>query len=219
MRSCDFNPYVELMYGEYKDWAFSEEATNFKGFWRSEIFQVPEETPVDLEIGTGNGYHFADYVKRHQDRRVIGMELKYKPLIQTIRRALREGSENARMLRLDAGRVSELFREQEVNNVFIHHPDPWPKKRHNKNRLIQPQFLTNLYSVMKPGSFLEFKTDHYGYFQWAIKCFQDSAFELQFFTEDLHNSFRSDENFVTQFEKIFIQKKQPIFYARLRKTQ
>ena len=205
------------MYTEFKDYSFDETASENAGKWRSQVFNCDDNTPLDLEIGTGNGTHFAKLTESYPDRMFIGLELKFKTLVQSIRRSLRAGCTNGRMARYRAEGVAELFEKEEINNVYIHFPDPWPKKRHNKNRLIQTEFLNNLYSVMKPGSFIEFKTDDYDYFKWAVKYFRSSSFTISFFSEDLHNSFRKDKNFVTHFESLFLNKGQPIYYCRLRK--
>jgi tRNA (guanine-N7-)-methyltransferase len=218
MRVCATNPYVEMMYTEFKDWSFDENAVENKGLWRSDVFQCSEETPLDLEIGTGNGTHFAHYVKNNPDRCVLGLELKFKTLVQSIRRSVTAGCKNGRMARIEAEKITELFVEEELNNVFIHFPDPWPKKRHFKNRLIQTNFLNDLYKVMKSGGIVEFKTDHFGYFQWAVSFFRTSPFEIIFYTEDLHNSCRSEKNFVTHFETLFLKKRQPIYSCLLRKS-
>lgn len=212
---CENNPYVELMYTEYKNWSYDEKASENKGLWRSNVFKCGLEVPLDLEIGTGNGTHFAQLSEKHPDRMLVGLELKFKTLVQSIRRSLRAGCTNARMARYRAEGIRELFADGELNDVYIHFPDPWPKKRHNKNRLIQAPFLENLFRVMKSGSFVEFKTDDYPYFQWAMWYFARSPFVIQFFTEDLHNSSRKDKNFVTHFESLFLKKQQPIFYCRL----
>ena len=217
IRACATNPYVELMYSEFKDWSFDEKALENKGLWRSQVFQCPEQTALDLEIGTGNGTHFAHYTKENPDRCILGLELKFKTLVQSIRRSVSAGCVNGRMARVEAEKITELFDPEEINNVFIHFPDPWPKKRHFKNRLIQEKFLNDLYSVMKKEGVVEFKTDHYGYFRWAASFFKTSPFEIIFYTEDLHNSFRAEKNFVTQFEAVFLQKKQPIYGCLLKK--
>lgn len=217
VKTCDVNPYVELMYTEFKDWSFDETANEHQGQWRSHVFKCGDETPLDLEIGTGNGTHFAQLTKNFPERNFVGLELKFKTLVQSIRRSLREGCVNGRMARYRAEGIKDLFSKEEINNVYIHFPDPWPKKRHNKNRLIQTQFLLDLHSVMKPGSFVEFKTDDFPYFQWAVQYFRKSPFEITYYTEDLHNSHRADKNFVTHFESLFLQKGQPIFYCRLKK--
>jgi tRNA (guanine-N7-)-methyltransferase len=136
------NMYVNMLAGEYAPWAYDEEkAPLFRGNWRQGAFGLDETVPLDLEIGTGNGTHFAHRAKKHSDRCLVGMELKYKPLIQSIRRAVRNGSTNARIARYDAVATPELFAAGELNDVYIHFPDPWEKKRQWKHRLIQSDFL------------------------------------------------------------------------------
>ena len=208
------NPYALMLMNEYTEKAFDEDrAEDLRGLWRSKILGVEEDFPMDVEIGTGNGYHFAHQASKDLKRALIGFEVKYKPLIQTIRRAIKAGAEdNAFVVRYDASQVSKIFTQGEINNVYIHHPDPWSKKRQWKHRLIQEGFLEDLYSLMRPQGFVEFKTDNEDYFDWAQEIFEDSKFNVEFKTRDLHNSERAEENFVTHFENIFIRKGQPIFY-------
>ena len=204
---------VPALLGEFSPWAFDEEkAPTLKGGWRDE-FQVGGTDPVDLEIGTGNGFHFAWRAEQNPDRSLVGIELKYKPLIQTIRRARKNDSSNARMLRYNARLLKDLFEPGELDNVFVHHPDPWPKKSQKKHRLIQPEFLEELYALQKPGSFFEFKTDSEDYFDWALPMFEKSQYEVEGSTRDLHNSEFASRNFVTHFESLFLRKGQPIYYA------
>src|SRR3954468_15125842 len=81
------NEYVLALLGEYSPWSYDEErAPTFRGQWRANAFGVLENMPVDLEIGTGNGLHFAHHAARYPERCLIGLELRYKPLIQSIRR-------------------------------------------------------------------------------------------------------------------------------------
>lgn len=207
--------YVKLMNGDLSRWAFNEErAPKFKGSWR-EHFGAGTSHPMDLEIGTGNGYHFAHLAAKSPDRLIIGVELKYKPLVQSIRRALRGAVTNAGIARYDASHLVDLFGPKEVNNIYIHHPDPWLKKRQWKHRLIQDEFLVELQSLMRPGSFVEFKTDSRDYFEWSMERFKRSSFAVSRETWDLHKSEWQSENFVTHFESIFLKKGQPIHYARL----
>ncbi len=211
--------YVTMLNGEYSDWAFNEErAPRLKSKWREE-FAVSSEHPLDLEIGTGNGYFFAHLANTNPERALVGIELKFKPLIQSIRRAVRGGAKNARIIRYDAVRLDDLFATGELNNVYIHHPDPWLKKRQWKHRLIQTEFLVELYRLMRPGSFVDFKTDSRDYFEWAVPLFKASPFMLARETWDLHKSEWQSENFVTHFETIFLNKGQPIHYARLTKAE
>jgi tRNA (guanine-N7-)-methyltransferase len=210
------NPYAVMLMTTYSDKAFDEDiAHKYKGVWRKEIFSQGPDYSLDLEIGTGNGYHFAHRSSQNTDRGLLGIEVKYKPLIQAIRRALKAGAnDNAYMIRYDAAKLTELFTKNEINNVYIHHPDPWPKKKQWKHRLIQDGFLRDLHGIMRAGSFVEFKTDDESYYDWSLDVFNRSEFKVEFHSKDLHNSKVASENFITHFESIFLKKGQPIFYLK-----
>lgn len=210
------NPYVKMLLEDYSYRALDEvRAPLHKGQWATAI-SGKTFTKVDLEIGTGNGYHFADRASKNTDRLLVGIEIRFKPLIQAIRRAINLGAkDNALMLRYNAYRLEDLFTEQELNDVYIHHPDPWPKKKHWKHRLIQDEFLAKLYKMQKPGSILEFKTDSQDYFMWATEIFKRGPYKMMAYTEDLHNSEWASLNFVTHFEKIFLRQGLPIYYTKL----
>ena len=211
--------YVIALDGECADHALNEErAVAMRGNWRSGAFQVGAEQALDLEIGTGNGFHFAHLAKANPDRSILGIELKFKPLIQSIRRALAAGATNCVIARYDASLIQDLFVSEELNNVYIHFPDPWSKKRQWKHRLIQTDFLDVLYGLMRPGSVLEFKTDNLDYFEWAAERFHASRFQVTRESRDLHKSEWASENFVTHFEGIFLSQGMKINYARLEKT-
>src|SRR5690554_2684462 len=115
------NAYTLALNGEYSHIAFDEvRAPRNKGVWRSEIFKASQDTPMDVEIGTGNGTYFAHHALENPDRLLVGLELKYKPLIQTIRRAAKAGSKNVAVARFHAFDLAELFEEGEIDNVYIH---------------------------------------------------------------------------------------------------
>jgi tRNA (guanine-N7-)-methyltransferase len=209
--------YVKALDGECAEYAFNEErAVELKGQWRTKVFKVDELHALDLEIGTGNGFHFAHLAKANPSRSILGIELKYKPLIQSIRRA-RLGAKNCAIARYDASLLQDLFTTNELNDVYIHFPDPWSKKRQWKHRLIQSEFLELLHGLMRPGSVVEFKTDNLDYFEWATERFHQSAFKVSRETRDLHASEWAKENFVTHFEGIFLSQGMKINYVRLEK--
>lgn len=210
------NEYVQALSGELENFAFDEEeCLKFKAKWKSEVFNVGDDVPLDLEIGTGNGFHFGHRALSQPERCLIGIELKYKPLVQAIRRVLREGGTNARIMRYNAVLLKNVFAKGELDDVFIHFPDPWEKLRQQKHRLIQDEFLSDLFDLQKPGSHIEFKTDSRDYFLWAMEKFKDSPYKILGSSEDLHNSEFAENNFVTHFESIFLRKGQPIHYCSL----
>jgi tRNA (guanine-N7-)-methyltransferase len=210
------NDYTIALDGEFGHVAFNEErAPGNKGQWRSEVFKVAESMPMDVEIGTGAGTHFANYANSNPDRLVVGLELKYKPLIQSIRRAVKGGSKNAAMARYHAFNIDELFVEGEINNVFIHFPDPWTSPKKPKNRVVNVRILDWLHQMQRPGSVIEFKTDSRAYFLWALEEIKQSKYKVVHQTLNLHASEHKEQNFMTTFERIFVTQGVEINYIRL----
>ena len=212
------NAYTTALNGEYAHVAFDEcRAPLNKGLWRTQVFQVSESVSMDVEVGTGNGTYFAHHAKTHHDRMLVGLELKYKPLIQTIRRALNGGCKNAAVARYHAFNIDELFAEGEIDDVYIHFPDPWTSPKKPKNRFVCLQNLELLYKLQKPGSYINFKTDSLVYFLWAMEEIRRSPYKIIFETQDLHNSEMKSQNFETAFEKIFLREGIKINFVRLHK--
>ena len=212
------NAYIQALYGEFSAWSYDEEkAPTFRGQWREKSFLVGDEIPLDLEIGTGNGLHFAHQAALYPERCLLGLELRYKPLIQSIRRVRRAHGTNARIARYNAYLLPELFISGEVNNVYLFFPDPWEKGRNHKHRIVQDEFMIRMYEMQRPGSHFYFKTDSRDYFEWSLRRFERSQYVIEDHTFDLHKSSLAEGNFITAFEKIFIRQNIPIGYARLRR--
>ncbi|MBC6415559.1 MAG: hypothetical protein GDA46_04120 [Bdellovibrionales bacterium] len=211
------NKYIKAVYDSYKKWAFDEEhALEYKGKWLS-LFS--EKTSLDLEIGSGTGKHFARLCLENPTKAFLAIEMKYKPLIQTIRRVRKNKSENARVIRYDARWIKDIFKEDELNSVYIHFPDPWLKKRRSrKHQLIQIDFCQQLYHIQKKNSFLEFKTDSLDYFNQTVKNFKKVSYKLQDYSENLYLKKKPVLKELSQFELIFVTQNIPIKYALFTKN-
>ncbi len=211
------NVYINALENEYKDYAFSEERVlQWKGQWREKVFKVDDNIPIDLELGTGNGHHFAHHANTNPNRCLIGFELMYKPLIQSIRRARNAGAKNARIARYHVHNLDLLFNSNEINNIYIHFPDPWLRPRKFKNRIVCETFLNRMYNLQKSNSFIEFKTDSREYFLWALTEIKKTKYKIETQTLDLHSVEElKAKNFVTTFERIFLKQNIPINYVRL----
>ena len=206
------------MYNKYSSWVFDEaDSLQFKGQWRAQVFNATKNTNLDLEIGPGAGDFFSFIATHNKDRFFIAMELKYKPLIQTTWKIKERNCLNAKTIRYNARMLGDVFASEELNNIYIHFPDPWPKKRHHKHRLIKPDFVKTLYQLQKNKSFIEIKTDHQEYFREIHSIFKNSPYKEVHFSDDLHKSKIPSQGFITQFEKIFIRKNQAIHYLKYTK--
>ncbi len=210
------NYYTEALDGEFREYAFNEERSPLnKGKWRSDIFKVAEDVPMDLEIGTGNGTHFQHRAVNFPDRRIVGMELKYKPLIQSIRGCIRKNAHNARICRYHAMNIDLMFGPAELNDIYIHFPDPWVTPRKPKNRFVNARVLDLLFDMQRPGSILNFKTDSREYYLWSMEQIRKSKYKIIFETQNLHSTEMAKDNFQTQFEKIFMRQGIEINLVRL----
>ena len=213
------NAYTLALNGEFSHIAFDEvRAPANKGKWRSDVFKSEAALPLDVEVGTGNGTYFAHHAKLHPQRLLVGLELKYKPLVQSIRRAVNAGCNNAAIVRYHAFNIDELFTEGEIDNVYIHFPDPWTSPKKPKNRFVSKANLETLFQLQKPGAFINFKTDSLAYFLWAMDEIRQSPYKIIYETQDLHNSEMKEENFETAFEKIFLRNGIKINFVRLQKA-
>jgi tRNA (guanine-N7-)-methyltransferase len=115
--------------------------------------------PRLLEIGFGNGEALLAIARERSDWDCIGIEV-YEPGVgRLLLQAHEAGVGNLRIFRHDAVEVLEQLPDSSIDEVLIFFPDPWPKKRHHKRRLIQPAFASLLARKLKPGGVLRLATD------------------------------------------------------------
>ena len=131
--------------------------------------------PVILEIGFGNGEATWRMARDHPEQNFLGVEV-HRPGIGHLLLALqREGLDNVRVACVDA--VEWLRYRMEpasLDGVRIYFPDPWPKKRHHKRRMIQPEFIELLASRMKAGAILHLATDWAPYAEHMLEVMRES---------------------------------------------
>ncbi|MBM0244241.1 tRNA (guanosine(46)-N7)-methyltransferase TrmB [Corynebacterium macginleyi] len=124
-------------------------------------------TKTIVEIGSGTGTSTAAMAPLEQDTNIIAVEL-YKPgLAKLIGQIEREGIDNIRMIRGDGVEVMvRMFAPESLDGIRVFFPDPWPKARHHKRRIIQSGTLNLFASRLKKGGVLHVATDHAGYAEW-----------------------------------------------------
>lgn len=142
------------------------------------LFSTPG--PVCLEIGFGGGEHLIEQARRAPETGFIGCE----PFIEGMAKALVGVEDNSlanvRLWMDDARTLIDSLTDASVDQVFILFPDPWPKKRQQKRRLVQPAFLQSLHRVLSPGARVRFATDVASYADEALGRFlAHGGFEWQ----------------------------------------
>ena len=118
------------------------------------------DNPLVLEIGAGTGDFIAALAGERSDRNFIAIDYYNKGCYKTCRRLERHGLTNVRVLREEARQfITERIPPGSLAAVHINCPDPWPKKRHRKRRLVNRQFLEFLLPYLAPGGDFFFATD------------------------------------------------------------
>lgn len=117
-----------------------------------------------LEIGFGNGISLADMAEAEPEKNYFGVEVHQPGVGSLLVQVKKRGLENIRVSNSDAVEVlQQQIPDKSLDRVQIFFPDPWHKKRHNKRRLIQPNFVNNLLDKLKTNGVIHVATDweHY----------------------------------------------------------
>lgn len=124
---------------------------------------------ITLEFGCGHGHYLAAYASEHPDEYCLGLDLISQRIRKANGKAERGNINNLHFVKAEAGEfLAALPETVTVARAFMLFPDPWPKKRHHKNRMVQPLFLSGLAERCEPLAPFHFRTDHPGYFDWAM---------------------------------------------------
>ena len=135
------------------------------------------ENPLQLDIGFGNGKFLIEMAAREPDCNFVGMDFYHKGIRKVITRINKLQIKNIRIVYGDAReKISLLFQDESLDKVYINFPDPWPKKRHYKRRLVKPPFVDLVTSKLVPGGEVQIATDSQPY-----------ALEILEFLKPIHN--------------------------------
>jgi tRNA (guanine-N7-)-methyltransferase len=130
---------------------------------------MPDAAETWLEIGFGGGEHLAGQAERRPDVLLIGVEPFLNGVASALGHIEQRRLQNARIVQGDARELVARIAPASLARVFILFPDPWPKTRHHKRRLMQPDFIADLARVTRPGGRLRFATDWQAYAAWTLE--------------------------------------------------
>ena len=123
---------------------------------------------ICLEIGSGHGHFLTKYASLHPARYFVGIDILGDRLRKAGRKQTVAALTNLRFVKAEASEfLGCLPGRLQIEETLVLFPDPWPKKRHHKNRLVQDGFLESLAKRMLPGGRMYFRTDHEPYLEWT----------------------------------------------------
>jgi tRNA (guanine-N7-)-methyltransferase len=123
--------------------------------------------PVELEIGVGKGFFLMNAALRQPDTDFLGIEYAGKYLARAIERIEKRPISNVRLVHGEAlSFMQNCLGDASLQVIHLYFPDPWPKKRHHKRRLLQMPFLREVHRLLQPGGELLIATDHEEYWHW-----------------------------------------------------
>ncbi len=138
-------------------------------FWN--IFR--NNNPLVVEIGSGNGHFLVDYAKSHPEYNFIGVEILMGRAKKFYSKIVKRSLQNIAVFRGDARRfLWEYLYEESVQEFIFLFPDPWPKKRHHKHRLLNTQFIPMLETRLIKGGLVSIATDFCEYRDWILNEFK-----------------------------------------------
>lgn len=130
---------------------------------------TPSAAAVWLEIGFGAGEHLAAQAQLNPEIGFIGSEVFENGVARLVGEVAQRGLENVRIFADDARLLLDRLAPASIARAFILFPDPWPKARHHKRRLVARPTLDRLAVILQPGAALRLATDDPGYLAWMLE--------------------------------------------------
>ena len=142
----------------HRDWVVPDEAVDAPTFRWSEVFG--REAPLIVEIGSGVGEATAVLAAQRPAQDIVGLEVWRPDVAHTLGLLAEAGADNVRLLPVDAvWSLEHLFVPGQLDELWTFFPDPWPKKRHHKRRLVTPEFAALAAARLRSGGVWRLATD------------------------------------------------------------
>jgi len=139
------------------------------GWLELSVGPCPPQRDLWLEIGFGAGEHLAVQAERHPEVSLIGCEVFEPGIARLLTHIEHRHIDNIRIFVDDARLLLAALPPSSIDRVFILFPDPWPKRRHAKRRLVSSETLDALGQIMRDGAELRFATDDGNYLTWVLE--------------------------------------------------
>lgn len=184
------------------------------GAWNKKIFK--NDHPITLELACGKGEYTLELARRNPGRNYVGIDIKGARIWKGAKRALEQEVDNLRFLRIYVDHLYEYFAPDEVDEIWITFPDPYPKFSDRNKRLTAPKFLKTYRRVLRQGRPIHFKTDSDSLFEFTREVLEEEGCEVLDMVEDIYSE-RPDDPLLTiktYYERKHLDKGRRIKYVK-----
>jgi tRNA (guanine-N7-)-methyltransferase len=186
-----------------------------RGNWNKTHFQ--NDHPLIVELACGRGEFTVGLARKFPQQNFIGVDIKGSRIWKGSSIATAEGITNVAFLRTQIELLDAFFAAEEISEIWITFPDPFPRDGDEKRRLTSPRFLEMYKAMLKKDGIIHFKTDNTGLFEYSLELFQNrNDIEVLGYTHDFYQSEWRDDHFgiQTRYEKMFSDKGEKIKYLK-----
>ena len=180
--------------------------------------------PLQVDLGCGDGSFLCELAQLHPDRDFLGIDRLVGRVAKACRKAI--AVENVRILNVESSyAVGYLLPEGSVETFYLMFPDPWPKRRHHRRRIVTKDFLESTHRALENGGILQIATDQFDYFRQIERLARTSSLQVSEKLDGLKPSSLGEETSsdkndgfpLTKFERRFSALGAPIYRLALRK--
>ena len=215
MVAPEVNPYIAQYWTHGPPVIRGVDAPHFEGDWS---IAFNRKAPLVVEVGAGNGFYITGMANKHPDKNHLGIELRYKRVMLVAKKIERASLSNCRILRYDAWCLQEIFKAGTIHQLVTNHPDPWPKKKHQKNRLLGRYFCEWAADCLQPGGTWRIKTDFKPHIEKIMVDIEGLPLRVVGISESITEfgtPWDSNDDITTNYESKFIRQGLPVYACLL----
>jgi len=185
-----------------------------KGDWGIGFFK--NNNPLVLELACGKGEYTVNLARMFPEKNFIGVDYKGNRIWRGAKTAPEEKISNVAFLRIQIEAILDYFIPGEIDEIWITFPDPQPQLSREKKRLTAPRFLNMYQGLLRPGGFINLKTDNDGLYNYTAGKINEYGLKLHINTPDLYHSVYADEvlSIKTYYEKKYLKDNKNINYLK-----
>lgn len=191
---------------------------DLKGNWNKDFFK--NENDIVLELGCGKGEYSVGLAKYYPEKNFIGMDIKGARIWRGLKDCEEQNISNAAFIRTRINLINFFFGKNEISEIWITFPDPFPLESKEKRRLTSPQFLNRYSNLLKPGGIINLKTDNIIFFEYTLDVIREGGHELLYHTYDVYGEENKEvlTSIQTFYEKKWLANGTKIKYLKFRPT-